>query len=265
LFTDKIVSTYQKLDILINNAAQTIRRPPASYSHLMDKELVPISALPETIKSIVQSQNPSGNMEYAKSKSLLDYMQCTTEASHSSEDTCALQTSISLDIATPSQNPVCITAALEMIPCDPQQVDVRTSNSRIMEHDQVPVVELAEVLTINSIAPYILCSKLMPIMKKTGEEAFVINVSSVEGQINHIDSSKHPHTNMAKASLHMMTRTSARYFAKSNIWMNVVDTGGISVMIPDGAARILDPIFSRLKHDPALFGKFFKHYGVAKW
>lgn len=74
-------------------------------------------------------------------------------------------------------------------------------------------------------------------------DRFIINVSSVEGEFYHKKTSAHPHTNMAKvsvvavlaqnyppltffqASLNMMTRTAAPYYARSRIWMNAVDTG----------------------------------------
>jgi NAD(P)-dependent dehydrogenase (short-subunit alcohol dehydrogenase family) len=40
--------------------------------------------------------------------------------------------------------------------------------------------------------------------------------------------SSHPHTNMAKASLNMITRTSAQQFINDNIYMNSVDTGWVT-------------------------------------
>jgi len=127
----------------------------------------------------------------------------------------------------------------------------------------------------------------MPLLKRSKmADKFIINVSSVEGEFYHIKMTTHPHTNMAKASFNMMTRTCAPYFAKWRIWINSVDTGWITDMNPaprqqkiqtkhpewyppldeiDGAARILDPIFTRLNGGPAHTGKFFKDYSIAPW
>ena len=39
---------------------------------------------------------------------------------------------------------------------------------------------------------------------------------------------RHPHTNMAKAALNMMTLTSARDYVRDGIHMNAVDTGWVT-------------------------------------
>jgi NAD(P)-dependent dehydrogenase (short-subunit alcohol dehydrogenase family) len=113
----------------------------------------------------------------------------------------------------------------------------------------------------------------------------------------------HPHTNMAKAALNMMTRTSAAEYSKDGIFMTAVDTGWINDENPldtavrikeehnfatpldevDAAARILDPIFApliegqRQKNDSGSsggsaeglcsppFGSFLKDFFVTEW
>jgi NAD(P)-dependent dehydrogenase (short-subunit alcohol dehydrogenase family) len=99
----------------------------------------------------------------------------------------------------------------------------------------------------------------------------------------------HPHTNMAKAALNMLTRTSAEDLAKHHrIFMNAVDTGWINDENPlekaskiakqnlfqtpideiDAAARILDPIFSGVNAGRAgekESGKFLKDYRETEW
>ena len=50
-----------------------------------------------------------------------------------------------------------------------QQIDLRSTNSWIYQMDQVPLIELAEVHVINSLAPYLLNSMLMPLMRKSPE------------------------------------------------------------------------------------------------
>lgn len=53
---------------------------------------------------------------------------------------------------------------------------------------------------------------------------FIINVSAMEGKFNRSKTPNHPQTNMAKAALNMMTRTSAQDYAEDLIFMNCADT-----------------------------------------
>ena len=140
-------------------------------------------------------------------------------------------------------------------------------------------------------------------MERSGEldgkkvDRFVVNVSAMEGKFYRVKSAYHPHTNMAKAALNMMTRTCAAELSKQRIYMNSVDTGWINDEKPlhqahahaqaanfqtpidevDAAARILDPVFSAEERiagtEPAAgstnptpaFGKFFKDYHETEW
>jgi NAD(P)-dependent dehydrogenase (short-subunit alcohol dehydrogenase family) len=151
----------------------------------------------------------------------------------------------------------------------------------------VPTPELLEVLLINAVAPFILAARLKPLMLKAGTgEVHVINVSAMEGIFSRgTKTDKHPHTNMAKAALNMMTRTSAPDYAKDGIWMNAVDTGWVTDEDPlahalrkqedhdfqppldvvDGAARVLDPLFSGLLSGRHEHGNFYKDYAKSAW
>ena len=147
---------------------------------------------------------------------------------------------------------------------DRQQVDLREINSWRLRLHEVETPELLEVQLVNAIAPYILNARLKPLMVRTaGRHKHIVNVSAMEGQFYRTTKTdKHPHTNMAKAALNMMTRTSAPDFVKDGIHMNAVDTGWVTDEDPavhaarkaelgfsppldiiDGAARIVDPIF----------------------
>ena len=197
---------------------------------------------------------------------------------------------------------------------DGQQVDLREFNSWNMKLGDVPLVEMLEVQLINVIAPFILNSRLRPLMEKGRDHLlkgcplswrFVVNVSAMEGKFNRRKTPRHPHTNMAKAALNMMTKTSAQDFALSEIFMNSVDTGWINDENPldirfhrfvyqgfsppideiDGAARVLDPIFSPLSRVQLqnssssssssssfssssvipTFGQFLKDYHPTEW
>jgi NAD(P)-dependent dehydrogenase (short-subunit alcohol dehydrogenase family) len=150
---------------------------------------------------------------------------------------------------------------------------------------EVPWIELLEVMYINAIAPFLLTSNLQAVMKKDAGQrpSFVVNVTAMEG--NFYDNKKdirHPHTNMAKAALNMMTRTSANDLVKDRIYMNAVDPGWITNERPlltnllsehgpmaideiDGASRICDPIFRALNDGDFSFGALFKNYKLFPW
>ena len=170
---------------------------------------------------------------------------------------------------------------------DLQQVDLRPRNSWRLGLADVPTVELLEVQLVNLIAPFVLNARLKPLMLRTpGADKHIVNVSAVEGQFyrDH-KTDRHPHTNMAKAGLNMMTRTSAADYAKDGIWMNSVDTGWVTdedpaalaerkrevhgfhppLDIVDGAARVLDPVFTGVLTGRRIWGQFFKDYAPAPW
>jgi NAD(P)-dependent dehydrogenase (short-subunit alcohol dehydrogenase family) len=170
---------------------------------------------------------------------------------------------------------------------DGQQEDRREFNSWMMKLEDVSVVELMEVLHVNAVAPFILCGRLKGMMSRRASEcpSFVINVSAMEG--NFFDPEKnprHPHTNMAKAALDMLTRTASLEFVEAGILMTAVDPGWITNERPfslyetqqtrrsrlaidavDGAARICDPIFRAVLSGERLFGVFLKNYSIHPW
>jgi NAD(P)-dependent dehydrogenase (short-subunit alcohol dehydrogenase family) len=151
----------------------------------------------------------------------------------------------------------------------------------------VPAPEMLEVQLVNSVAPFILCSKLKSLMMRVpSRDKHIVNVSAMEGQFSrYTKTDKHPHTNMAKAALNMMTFTSAPDYAEHGIFMNAVDTGWVTdedplhhaerkqreadfqppLDIVDGAARICDPFFSGLLTGEHVFGKFLKDYQPVPW
>jgi NAD(P)-dependent dehydrogenase (short-subunit alcohol dehydrogenase family) len=170
---------------------------------------------------------------------------------------------------------------------DLQQVDLRSMNSWRMTLADVPTAELIEVQLVNAIAPFVLCSQVKPLMlrNKTGQK-HIVNVSAMEGKFSrYTKTDKHPHTNMAKAALNMMTLTSARDYAQDGIFMNAVDTGWVTdedpaemtarkqrdydfqppLDIVDGAARVMDPVFSGINTGKHVWGNFLKVYFPTEW
>ena len=152
--------------------------------------------------------------------------------------------------------------------------------------------ELVEVMAINAIAPAVINARLKPLMEASPEKMrFIVNVSAMEGKFYRYKSDQHPHTNMAKAALNMMTRTSAQDYIKSGIYMTAVDTGWINDEKPmeiaarhgerhnfqtpideiDAAARVLDPIIAPLmaaeRGDPVEppSGVFLKDFVKCEW
>eukprot|EP01050_Picozoa_sp_SAG11_P005140 SAG11_NODE_350_length_10389_cov_6.616618_5_plen_150_part_00 len=149
------------------------------------------------------------------------------------------------------------------------------------------------MLAINTLAPFVLNAKLKPLLcspraVESGDPRFVVNVSAMEGKFYRTKTASHPHTNMAKAALNMLTRTSAADYQASGIYMNSVDTGWINDENPlqkasrlaaegfqtpldevDAAARILDPVVVGLAREPGerrlYAGLFLKDYALTEW
>ena len=170
---------------------------------------------------------------------------------------------------------------------DLQQVDQREVNSWRLPLAEVGTTELLEVQLVNAIAPFLLNARLKPLMlRERTFDKHIVNVSAMEGQFyRRFKTDKHPHTNMAKAALNMMTRTSASDYARDGIFMNSVDTGWVTdedplhlaqrkteecgfhppLDIVDGAARIVDPIFDGMNTGRHVWGQFLKDYKPTAW
>jgi NAD(P)-dependent dehydrogenase (short-subunit alcohol dehydrogenase family) len=245
------------LDIIINNACQTVRRPAAFYRHLFDLEESGVEALPTAARQCLVGDTPFQFITGSWEQQLLP------------ADANAVFPENRFDK-------------------DHQQIDLRTSNSWTMLLHEVPPVEMLETQLVNVTAPFLLNSQLRPMMQCSPfERKFIVNVSAMEGQFNRSTKTPfHPHTNMAKAALNMMTRTAAQEYATDGIYMNSVDTGWITQENPfqkkeriyeeeafvppldevDGMARIYDPVVKGMAvEELPLFGHFLKDYVPHAW
>jgi NAD(P)-dependent dehydrogenase (short-subunit alcohol dehydrogenase family) len=290
IFCNFISQKYDRLDILVNNAAQTVRRPPGFYAHLMEKENMKFEDLPDNVRLLL------GSFQECKKK-LLD-----VSRNQAGTD---LQQPLAWNQKAPGMG-LFASAKLSQIPyaydhtlpaekvfpqgkldADLQQVDLREMNSWRLCLGQIPTAEMIELQLVNSIAPFVLCNKLSMMMKRqnTGQK-HIVNVSAMEGKFSrYIKTERHPHTNMAKAALNMLTHTCASDLAKDGIFMNSVDTGWVTdedpaalsmrkqerhdfeppLDIVDGAARVCDPFFDGILTGKHWCGKFLKDYFPVAW
>jgi NAD(P)-dependent dehydrogenase (short-subunit alcohol dehydrogenase family) len=277
------------LDVLINNAAQTVRRPPAFYAHLLPAEQQGPDALPGPLASLVcprQYHEGAGRLAAHALPGLPDALTPTHPKVHSATASGSAlfplvpllpgDESLNADLFPPGE-----------LDREGQQLDLRPANSWTARLGEVPLLELAEVHLVNAFAPFLLLKSLLPALRRSPHaRRFVVNVSSREGRFGRTGAEGlHPHTNMAKASLNMLTRSVAPELAAGGIFVVSVDPGWVSEQRPlgslaqgeawrsgptldaaDGAARVLDPVFTGLDESAApLFGVLLKDYQVVNW
>ncbi len=292
IFTQFMEQHLDRLDILINNAAQTVRRPPGFYAHMIPGENTPFEQLEKSVQGVLKT-----------------YEDCSRKLAGQRDGYHATSAESALPVHWQDQGPgigIRASAQLSQLPysfdrglpspelfpvgkvdADLQQVDLRNQNSWRMKMADVPTPEMLEVQLVNAVAPFILCSRLANIMKRdnTGQK-HIVNVSAMEGKFfRFTKSDRHPHTNMAKAALNMLTHTSASDLLKDGIYMNAVDTGWVTdedpaqiskmkeevhdfqppLDIVDGAARICDPFFDGILTGKHWSGKFLKDYFPTDW
>jgi len=274
------VASEGALDILINNAAQTVRRSPGAYSRLAEAESAP---LPDTTARMITGfGHPSDAHPRALAGSvseLTDPALAIERAAPTGVDELVTQ---SLTAQAASLERLVAGTSIDaggLIP------DVVEANSWVATVEQVDPMELLEVQLCNQTAPFILISRLRTALAGTpARRSYIVNVSAMEGVFSRgYKGPGHPHTNMSKAALNMLTLTSAAEMRGDSILMTAVDTGWITDERPhhtkvrlaedgfhapldlvDGAARVYDPIV-RGEAGEDLYGCFLKDYQRSRW
>ena len=278
-FCRHLNQTQERLDFIINNACQTVRRPVGFYRHLMDLERQPLRSLPAGAQDVLRSHE----LLRCRTAALADgtAMLPTAKDALRLHDAPELSQKALLQEDLVAHEGIFPGGRLDQ---DLQQIDLRTHNSWRMPLAEVTTVELLEVQLVNAVAPFVLNAQHQRL--EPTRDKHIVNVSAMEGQFYRaFKTDKHPHTNMAKAALNMMTRTSARDYVQDGIHMNSVDTGWVTdedpaeiaarkveehgfhppLDIVDGAARIVDPIFEGFRTGVHVWGQFLKDYRPTHW
>jgi NAD(P)-dependent dehydrogenase (short-subunit alcohol dehydrogenase family) len=283
-FARHLHETEETLDFVLHNACQTVRRPTGFYAHLMAAERQDTRHLPPGAADVLRSYEAfragRPELESASAEALAVAGRAASVGIHRAAE-----------LSQVALAPEDLQRGTHLFPeglldQDLQQRDLRDINTWRLTLDQVGTVELLEVQLVNAIAPFVLNARLRSLMnrQRTGDK-HIVNVSAMEGQFyRRFKTDKHPHTNMAKAALNMMTRTSAIDYVQDGIHMNSVDTGWVTdedpahiaerkeregfqppLDIVDGAARIVDPIFDGINTGKHVWGLFLKDYAPVAW
>lgn len=238
--------TYPYLDIIINNACQSVRTPRDEYQVLKASEQ-------ECSQHLLTSEFELSHESWGE---IAPYQDMVSESFQS----------------FPLNH-------FELAGAD----DVHEYQSWVAPSDQISLLEMLEVQLINVTAPFLLSTRLKPMMQRSPHRnRFIINVTSVEGTFDlERKGSRHTHNNMAKASLNMMSLTLAKEMKRDRIFVNSVDPGWVSslftdflpakteVEIPlqfeDAAARLCDPIYEGMNTESPITGASIKDYRVVNW
>jgi len=270
-FAATLAAEVPHLDILVNNAAQTVRRPSAWWEALVAAELRGPAALPPTASSIVEARSPHG----PPPSRLLGDGAAPPPSAHA-----ALLTQAALHPEDRALGAELFRAS------DGSFLDPRARNSWALSLDEVEPIELVETAFVGALAPFLLVRRLLPLLERSpSRDRYVVNVTAMEGKFDYANKRPHhPHTNMAKAALNMLTRTAGPELVARGIYMTSVDTGWVTNEQPhpiaermrdehgfatplderDGAARVLHPIYAGVQGAP-LAGCLLKDYRVATW
>ncbi|MEV4642259.1 SDR family NAD(P)-dependent oxidoreductase [Actinoplanes sp. NPDC049548] len=245
---DRLAEGGTRLDVLVNNAAQTVRRPAWAYQPLVAAEVL-AAAEGRAVESVPGYRPGAAPPEWSAA---LDHV---------------------------GHEPAALTDATGAL------VVPGSHNSWTARIGEVDPVELLEVQLVNVVAPFLLLDRLRPVLTGPGTgNRYVVNVTGREGWFGGgMAPERHPHTSVSKAALNMLTRVAAPDLARDGVFMCGVDTGWITDENPperkarraaagwrppldvvDAAARIYHPVVAGEAGAP-LHGVLLKNYAVVPW
>ena len=275
-FAGHVARSVARLDVLINNAAQTVRRPAPFYADLARAERASGRDLDAPLRRVL-----AAGREFADTYAVGD------AALRADAGPGALSAMFSQMRVLPEDSAALVPEGRAGLVADGDGVrDERASNSWMLRLDEVATGECLEVLLVNAAAPLALAGRLRGLMTRDAvADKWIVNVAAVEGQFSRGQKDgRHPHLDMAKAALNMMTRSAAADYARDRIYMNSVDVGWFSNGEPsavaaamhargftlpldatDAAARVCDPVFSALRSGRSTYGQLLKDYCPVAW
>ncbi len=170
IFCRHIAQRFNRLDILINNAAQTVRRPPGFYAHLMANETKSLDELlPDAQKLLIRyaqctaGLHPTGSSGQDSGSALPVAWHGALPGIGLREPAKLSQVPYVYDDSTALSDAVFPKGKLD---ADLQQVDMRTTNSWRLKLGEISTVEMLELQLVNAVAPFVLCNSLSPLMIK---------------------------------------------------------------------------------------------------
>eukprot|EP00929_Paragymnodinium_shiwhaense_P009252 TRINITY_DN113347_c0_g1_i1.p1 TRINITY_DN113347_c0_g1~~TRINITY_DN113347_c0_g1_i1.p1 ORF type:complete len:596 (+),score=187.48 TRINITY_DN113347_c0_g1_i1:121-1908(+) len=301
-FADELLQRFPRIHVLINNAAQTLTRPEGWTTRMIDLERAADDKLTPDARNLLRLPSGPGfraplalQLDAAEPIKTADVPEASTKDEQVSKRSEEPAETAAADVEEQEEM---WREALQLadfpagqLDESRQPLDLSRINSWSRRLGDIPTLELLQTLAANTAAPFILCSRLADALAPPTEKdpyGHIVNVSALEGKFSvKRKSNAHPHTNMAKAALNMLTLTSSSDMFQRRVLMNCVDTGWVTDMAPggvgvvaathatyvappldeeDGAARVLDPVFQHLNDQMWLIrGKFFKNYFVAQW
>ena len=266
-FCVQLSEEWEWMDGIIHNAAQTVARPAAYYADVLAHEQQLGEALSEAARALVRpTQAALAALVPARRGAMVQHAHELLFADEVVRDEALFPR--------------------DQRDEDGLQLDLREQNSWMLKLHEIEPMEMVEVQLVNAIAPFTLDVRLKPLMLRSPHaDRYVVHVAAKEGQFEvSYKSYRHPHTNMAKAALNMLTRTSAEDWAREGIYMTSADTGWVTYEQPDrlkrdwldanngppldvvdGAARVYDPIVRGVRDGEHLWGKLFVNYDEAPW